>query len=88
MAYEKVVTWRVKNLCFHVADDYQTQQDDSLWHWVTMHKVPWFFDHVITCCLVTKEKRYIQYHRSYRHQIWQGSCLKAINPLNASAALL
>ena len=22
MAYEKVVTWRVKNLCFHIAHDY------------------------------------------------------------------
>ena len=48
MAYEKVVTWRVKNLYFHMARDYQTRQDDNVWHWATMHKVTWFF-----------EKRYI-----------------------------
>ena len=39
MAHEKIVTWRVENLCFHMADDYQTRQDDGLWHWATMHKV-------------------------------------------------
>ena len=44
-----------------------------------MHKIAWFFDHVIIWCLVTKEKaRYLQYHKFYEHQIWQGSGLKAI----------
>ena len=78
MAYEKVVTWRVKNLCFHMAHDYQTLQDDGLWHWATMHKVTWFFDHVIICCLLTKKVLYLQYGKSYGHQIWQGNGLKAI----------
>ena len=59
MAYDKVATWRVKNLCFHMAHDYQNWQDDDLWHWATLHKVAWFFHHVIMCCLVTKKKRYI-----------------------------
>ena len=27
--------------------DYQTQQGDGVWYWVTMHKFAWFFDHVI-----------------------------------------
>ena len=44
--------------------DYQTRQVDGLWHWATMHKVAWFFDHVIICCLVTKEKRYISNNTS------------------------
>ena len=35
-----------------------------------------------------KEKAlYLQYQRSYGHQIWQGSGLKAINPLNVSVVL-
>ena len=41
-----------------MAHDYQTQQDDGLWYWATMHKVAWFFCHVIICSLLTNEKRY------------------------------
>ena len=59
MAYEKIVPWHVKNPCFHMDHDYQTRQDDGLWHWATMRKVTWLFDHVIICRLVTKKKRYI-----------------------------
>ena len=56
LAYEKKITWRVKNFCFHMTHDYHTRQDDGLWHWATMHKVAWFFDNVIICCFVTKKK--------------------------------
>ena len=37
-----------------MAHDYQTQQGDDLRYWATMHKVVWFFDHVIICSLMTK----------------------------------
>ena len=57
--YEKISDKKIKNFCFHMAYDYQTQQDDGLWHWATMYKVARFFNHVIICCLVTKKKRYI-----------------------------
>ena len=53
-----------------------------------MHKVAWLFDHVIICSLVTNKKRYLQYHKSYGHQIWQGSGLKAINLSNESVSLI
>ena len=59
MAYEKVVIWWVKNLCFHMAHDYQTHQDDGLWHWATIYKVSWFFDQVIIFSLMTNKKRHI-----------------------------
>ena len=42
-----------------MAHDYQTRQDDSSWYWATTHKVTWFFDHVISCGLVTNKERYI-----------------------------
>ena len=78
MTYEKVLTWRVKSLCFHIAYDYQTREDSSLWYWVTMQKVAWFFDHMIICYHVTKKKRYISITTSpMDHQIWQDSGLKA-----------
>ena len=51
MAYEKVVTWLVKNLYFHIARDYQTRQDDGngpprtnstrWWQRATTHKAAW-----------------------------------------------
>ena len=79
MAYEKVVTWRVKNICFHMAHDYQTRKNDGLWHWATTHKVAQFFDHMIICCLRDKEKvLYLQYRKSYGHQNWLVSGLKPI----------
>ena len=36
-----------------MAHDYQTGQDRT-----TIHKVAWFFEHVIICSLVTNKKRY------------------------------
>ena len=36
-----------------------TKVGDGLWYWATMHKVPWVFDHVIICSLMTNIKRYI-----------------------------
>ena len=57
-----------------MAHDYQTRQDNALWYRATMHKVAWFFDHVITFSLVTnKNLLYLQFHISYEHQTWQGS---------------
>ena len=35
-----------------------------------------------------KKSLYLQYHKSYGHEIWQGSGLKAINLLDASAAII
>ena len=61
-----------------MAHDYQTRQDDGLCHWVTMHKVAWFFDHVIMFSRDKEKALYPQYSKSYRHQTWQGSGLKAI----------
>ena len=77
MAYEKIVTWRVKSLCLNMAHDYQTRKNDGLWHWATMHKVIlWSRDYMFSR---DKEKAlYLQYHKSYGHQIWQGNGLKAI----------
>ena len=46
-------------LCFHLAHDYQTRQDDGSWYWADMHNVSWFFEQVIVCSLVTNKKRYI-----------------------------
>ena len=55
-----MVEWRVKKvLCFHMAYDYQTRQDDGSLYYAIMHKVAWFFEHVIVCSPVTNKKRYI-----------------------------
>ena len=52
-----------------MAHDYQTRQDNALWYWATMHKVAWFFDHVIIFSLVTnKNLLYLQFHVSYERQ--------------------
>ena len=68
-SYVTTVAWRAKNLCFHMAHDYQTRQDNALWYWTTMHKVAWFFDHVIIFSLVTnKNLLYLQFHVSYERQ--------------------
>ena len=46
----------------------------------------WSRDYMLSC---DKEKAlYLQYRSPYGHQIWQVSGLKAINPLNASVALI
>ena len=71
MPYEKkstptMVTWhnscvtsKKSCICFPMAHDYQTRQDDGLWYWATIHKVAWFFNHMIICSLVANKKLYI-----------------------------
>ena len=50
-----------KHLYFYKTRDYQAGQGDDLYYWTTMHKLTWFFDHVIICCLImTIKKTYLQ----------------------------
>ena len=35
------------------------RQDDGLWYWATIHKVTWFFDHVIIFGQMANKKCYI-----------------------------
>ena len=48
--------------------------------------IPWSRDYVLSR---DKEKAlYLKWHKCYGHQIWQGSGLKAINPLNTGVPLI
>ena len=40
------------------------RQGDGLWYWPTMHKVAWFFDHVVICSLMINEKGNISNFKS------------------------
>ena len=42
-----------------MAHDYQTCQGDRSWYWATIHKIEWFFYHVIIYSLLANKKRYI-----------------------------
>ena len=57
----------------------------ALGHHAQSRMILWSRDYMLSR---DKEKAlYLQYQRFYGHQIYQGSGIKAINPLNASVAL-
>ena len=79
MAYEKVVTWRVKNLCFHTTlwlPNSTRWWLMTLFHYVQSCMILWSRDYMLSCD--KEEALYLQYRKSCGHQIWQGSGLKAI----------
>ena len=78
MTYEKVVTWQVKDLYFHMA---QTTKLNKMMAYDTVPPCTKSHDPLVTWLYVSRDKEkvlYLQYHKSYVHQIWHGSGLKSI----------
>ena len=48
----------------------------TLFHYVQSRMILWSRDYMLSCD--KEEALYLQYRKSYGHQIWQGSGLKAI----------